>query len=231
MDLIKRNLLDNIDGDYQKFSEKIIPNVHNIKGIRLPILKKIAKEIYRNGNYEDFINSTSADFMEETMLRGIVIGMIKDSPEKILGYVKNYIPQINNWALCDTFCNGLKFTNKNKELVWDFIQPYLKSNREYDIRFGVVMLLSYYIREDYLDEIFRIFENITHEGYYVRMGVAWAVSICYIKFPEKTLQFLKTCTLDDWTYNKTIQKIIDSYRVSNEEKEVLKTMKRKVVKK
>ena len=93
------------------------------------------------------------------------------------------------------------------------------------------MILSYYIREDYLDEIFRIFENITHEGYYVRMGVAWAVSICYIKFPEKTLQFLKTCTLDDWTYNKTIQKIIDSYRVSNEEKEVLKTMKRKVVKK
>ena len=92
------------------------------------------------------------------------------------------------------------------------------------------MLLSFFIGEDYLDEILNLLENISHEGYYVKMGVAWAVSICYIKFPEKTLKFLKNCKLDDWTFNKSIQKIIESYRVDKPTKETLKKMKRRITK-
>lgn len=230
MNTIKKMLLEQAEENYREFSSGIIPDVHNILGVRLPALRKIAKEIYKNGNWQEFVNSAESEFMEETMLRGILIGLIKDKPEKILEYVKNFVPQITNWAVCDTFCNSLKFTKNNKELVWEFLKPYLKSKRDYDIRFGVVMLLSFFIEEDYLDEILNLLENISHEGYYVKMGVAWAVSICYIKFPEKTLKFLKNCKLDDWTFNKSIQKIIESYRVDKPTKETLKKMKRRITK-
>lgn len=230
MNTIKKMLLEQAEENYREFSSGIIPDVHNILGVRLPALRKIAKEIYKNGNWQEFVNSAESEFMEETMLRGILIGLIKDKPEKILEYVKNFVPQITNWAVCDTFCNSLKFTKNNKELVWEFLKPYLKSKRDYDIRFGVVMLLSFFIEEDYLDEILNLLENIRHEGYYVKMGVAWAVSICYIKFPEKTLKFLKNCKLDDWTFNKSIQKIIESYRVDKPTKETLKKMKRRITK-
>lgn len=230
MNTIKKMLLEQAEENYREFSSGIIPDVHNILGVRLPALRKIAKEIYKNGNWQEFVNSAESEFMEETMLRGILIGLIKDKPEKILEYVKNFVPQITNWAVCDTFCNSLKFTKNNKELVWEFLKPYLKSERDYDIRFGVVMLLSFFIEEDYLDEILNLLENISHEGYYVKMGVAWAVSICYIKFPEKTLKFLKNCKLDDWTFNKSIQKIIESYRVDKPTKETLKKMKRRITK-
>ena len=230
MNTIKKMLLEQAEENYREFSSGIIPDVHNILGVRLPALRKIAKEIYKNGNWQEFVNSAESEFMEETMLRGILIGLIKDKPEKILEYVKNFVPQITNWAVCDTFCNSLKFTKNNKELVWEFLKPYLKSKRDYDIRFGVVMLLSFFIEEDYLDEILNLLENISHEGYYVKMGVAWAVSICYIKFPEKTLKFLKNCKLDDWTFNKSIQKIIVSYRVDKPTKETLKKMKRRITK-
>ena len=222
MNTIKKMLLEQAEENYREFSSGIIPDVHNILGVRLPALRKIAKEIYKNGNWQEFVNSAESEFMEETMLRGILIGLIKDKPEKILEYVKNFVPQITNWAVCNTICNSLKFTKNNKELVWEFLKPYLKSKRDYDIRFGVVMLLSFFIEEDYLDEILNLLENIRHEGYYVKMGVAWAVSICYIKFPEKTLKFLKNCKLDDWTFNKSIQKIIESYRVDKPTKETLK---------
>ncbi len=230
MNTIKKMLLEQAEENYREFSSGIIPDVHNILGVRLPALRKIAKEIYKNGNWQEFVNSAESEFMEETMLRGILIGLIKDKPGKILEYVKNFVPQITNWAVCDTFCNSLKFTQNNKELVWEFLKPYLKSKRDYDIRFGVVMLLSFFIEEDYLDEILNLLENIRHEGYYVKMGVAWAVSICYIKFPEKTLKFLKNCKLDDWTFNKSIQKIIESYRVDKPTKETLKKMKRRITK-
>lgn len=230
MNTIKKMLLEQAEENYREFSSGIIPDVHNILGVRLPALRKIAKEIYKNGNWQKFVNSAESEFMEETMLRGILIGLIKDKPEKILEYVKNFVPQITNWAVCDTFCNSLKFTQNNKELVWEFLKPYLKSKRDYDIRFGVVMLLSFFIEEDYLDEILNLLENIRHEGYYVKMGVAWAVSICYIKFPEKTLKFLKNCKLDDWTFNKSIQKIIESYRIDKPTKETLKKMKRRITK-
>lgn len=230
MNTIKKMLLEQAEENYREFSSGIIPDVHNILGVRLPALRKIAKEIYKNGNWQEFVNSAESEFMEETMLRGILIGLIKDKPEKILEYVKNFVPQITNWAVCDTFCNSLKFTKNNKELVWEFLKPYLKSKRDYDIRFGVVMLLSFFIEEDYLDEILNLLENIRHDGYYVKMGVAWAVSICYIKFPEKTLKFLKNCKLDDWTFNKSIQKIIESYRIDKPTKETLKKMKRRITK-
>ena len=111
--------------------------------------------------------------------------------------------------------------------MWDFIQTYLKSEQEFEIRFGVVMILDYYIEEDYLEKDFEIFDSITYQKYYVQMAIAWAISICLIKFYDKTIKYLETANLDKFTYNKAIQKAIESYRITKEQKDVLKTIKKK----
>ena len=224
---IKLQILEKAENDYKEFFSSLIPNINNVLGVRLPVLRKIAKEIYKSGKWEDFIKQTDCQYMEEIMLQGMVIGLVRKSPEEILELVKDFVPKINNWAVCDTFCVGLKFTNKNKELVWDFIQPYFKSKEEYDIRFGYVMLLSYFIDNDYIDRVLDLIDNFRDERYYSRMAVAWALSICFVKQPEKTLEYLKTSKLDNWTFNKSIQKICESLRVDKSTKNMLKCLKRK----
>ncbi len=224
---IKAKLLEKAETDYKNFSASLIPNIDNVIGVRLPVLRKIAKEIYKNEDWKDFVNQPKCTFMEEVMLQGMVIGIIRTKPEKILEYVKNFVPKIDNWAVCDSFCNSLKFTNQNKELVWEFIQPYFKSDKEYDLRFGYVMLLSHFIEEKYIDKILDLIDNFKDERYYSKMSVAWALSICYIKFPQKTHEYLKKSHLDNWTFNKSIQKICESYRVEKDVKTMLKYMKRK----
>lgn len=157
---IKQRIIDEAQGDYKKFTASLIPNINNVLGVRIPVLRKIAKEAYKSDNWQDFVCSNDAEFMEETMLKGMIIGLIKDSPENILQLIKNFIPKIDNWAVCDTFCAGLKFTNKNKEKVWEFIQPYLNSDKEFEIRFGLVMILDYFVEEKYIKHIFKVLDNI-----------------------------------------------------------------------
>jgi len=111
--------------------------------------------------------------------------------------------------------------------MWDFLQPYLSSDKEYEIRFGVVMLLLYFVEDEYIERVLQWMDRIRHEGYYVKMAVAWAISVCYVKYPEPTMAFLKNNTLDDFTYNKALQKIIESLRVDSETKHVLRSMKRR----
>lgn len=223
---IKQRLLEEAEKDYQKFSAKLIPNIDNVLGIRIPKLRKIAKEVYKNGNWETFVNIDNLEYMEEVMLQGMVIGLIKKNPEDILNYVKNFVPKIDNWAVCDTFCSSLKFVSDNKNLVWDFIQPYLKSKKEYDIRFGYVILLSYYIDKDFIDRVLKLIDEFNDERYYAKMSAAWALSICYTTFPEKTFEYLKISKLDNWTFNKSIQKICESLRVDKSTRAMLKCLKR-----
>ena len=161
------------------------------------------------------------------MLQGMVIGYIETGIEERLRCVADFIPKINNWSICDSFCSGLKFTKTNKKHVWDFLQPYLHSENEYEIRFGVVMLLIYFVEEEYIDTVLLLLDRIKHEAYYVKMAIAWAISICYIKMPETTMAYLRNNTLDDDTYNKALQKIIESLRVDAETKNVMRNMKRK----
>ena len=105
--------------------------------------------------------------------------------------------------------------------MWKFLQKYLNSDKEFEVRFGIVMLLDYYISEEYIEKILKIFDETKHEGYYVKMAVAWAISICYIKFPQETEEYLKNNNLDEFTYRKSIQKIKESYRVSKDQKQKL----------
>lgn len=223
---IKERLKEEAEIDYKKFSAALIPNINNVLGIRLPILRRIAKEVYTNGEYEKFLNLDQFEYMEETMLQGMIIGLLKKTPDEILHYVKEFVPRINNWAVCDCFCAGLKFTNKNPEIVWKFIQPYFKSNEEYSIRFAYVMLLSYFVRSEYIDEVLSLIDKFRDDRYYAKMAVAWLVSVCYIKYPDKTEEYLLKSKLEKWTYNKSIQKICESLRINKQIKEKLKKLRR-----
>ncbi len=211
---------------YKKFSQALIPGCDNLIGVRIPTIRKIAKEIAKD-NPVEYLEKANDIYFEETMLKGLIIGNLKGDIEEILDQVAKFVPKITNWSLCDSFCTELKIVRKHKERVWDFIMPYYNSDQCYHIRFAVVMMLFHYIEEEYIDDILKICDGVKHEDYYVKMGVAWTISICFVKFPEKTMNYLKDNKLDDETYNKSLQKIRESLRVDKSTKEVIKSMRRK----
>mgnify|MGYP005763359347 FL=1 len=218
---IKQDLLKMQDEKYKNFHSGLCPGVNNIIGIRIPVLRDYAKKI--KGQVD--ISSISNDYYEEVMLKGMLIGL-----EKKLDFEKisNFIPLINNWAVCDTFCAGLKQIKNNKEKMWLFLQNYINSKKEFEVRFAVVTILDFYIDEQYIDRVLELLKTVKHEGYYAKMAVAWAYSFCFIKFFEKTKNEFESFdknNIDKFIYNKSIQKSIESYRLTREQKNILKSMK------
>ncbi len=224
---IRERLLALEDPKYREFHGKLLPGIDNILGVRVPDLRKLAREIGK-GDWEAFLEKNEREWYENDMLQGLVIGCAKMDFKKRMELTRTFIPRINNWAVCDVFCGSLKDTKKHKAEVWDFLQDYLKSDQEYEIRFGVVMLLSHFVEEEYREKAFAAFDKITSEDYYVRMAVAWAVSVYFVHFPEESFSYLKENRLDNWTYNKALQKIVESYRVDDETKKVIRKMKRRI---
>lgn len=224
--VIRERLCELSDEKYQKFHSNLCPNVDNIMGVRIPVLRKLAKEIAKTENIEDYLARASNEYYEEIMLQGMVIGLSKMKVEDTILYTKDFVPKINNWAICDVFCAGLKIVKKSPEKFWIFIIEYLNAKDEFAVRFGIVMLLDYYITEEYITKVLEQIDQIKHEGYYVKMAVAWLISIAYIKFPNKTMIYLMENSLDDFTYQKALQKITESYRVSEIEKEKIRKMKK-----
>lgn len=223
---IREKIFELADNKYKEFHSGLCPNTNNIVGVRVPILRNYAKEIAK-GDFRKYLKEAQDEYYEEIMLQGMVIGLAKMDCEERLDYISKFVPKIDNWAVCDVTCAGLKFTKKNLDAVWNFIQIYLNSNKEFELRFGIVMLLDFYITDKYIDRVLQILDSIKHEGYYVKMAIAWTISVAYVKFPNKTMKYLKVNTLDDFTYNKALQKIIESYRVTEEDKKSIRKMKRK----
>ncbi|WRS28444.1 DNA alkylation repair protein [Oscillospiraceae bacterium MB08-C2-2] len=224
---IKEQLLELAEEDYRVFASGLLPNTHNLLGVRLPLLRKMAKRLAKE-DWQAYLYTGGDDFFEEIMLQGMVIGCAKCSPEERMQAIQCFVPKIDNWSVCDSFCAGLKLARENPEEVWDFLAPYFNSQQEFELRFAVVMLIFYYINESYLEQTLNLLDAVSHEGYYVKMAVAWAVSICYIQFPEHTGHYLERCALDDFTYNKALQKITESLKISPETKVKIRSMKRKI---
>lgn len=223
---IKQILKELSDKEYKNFSAALIPGCNNMMGVRIPKLRELAKKI-ANENYKEYLQNATDDYFEEVMLQGLVIGYIRTDIEEILMYISKFVPKINNWSLNDSFCNTLKIVKKNKKIVWNFLEQYMKSDNEYELRFVAIMLMNYYVDDEYVDKSIDYLENVQHNGYYLKMGVAWALATIFIKYPEKIYTVLNNGKLDDFTYNKTIQKMIESYRISENDKNILKKMKRK----
>jgi len=224
----RSKLFELAEPEYQKFTSSLIPNTDNILGVRAPEIRKLAKALSKD-NWREYFEQNEDIYYEETLLQGSTIGLLKEDIETVLSQAYRYVPKITNWALCDSFCGGLKITKDNRERVWDFLMDYVNSDRTYDIRFAVVMMLFYFIDEEHTSEMLRLFEGVKSEDYYVKMAVAWAVSMCYVNQLELTMPFLRENKLDDFTYNKSLQKICESLKPSEEEKARIKSMKRRPV--
>jgi 3-methyladenine DNA glycosylase AlkD len=135
--------------------------------------------------------------------------------------LENFIPSITNWAVCDCLCSSLKSAKQHLPETWEFLQPYLQSSEEFPLRFAVVMLLDYFLTAEYIDQVLEILQSIRHEGYYVNMAVAWALSAAFVGYREKVLPLLEARRLTPWVQNKTIQKCRESRRVSDGDKAYL----------
>lgn len=224
-DKIKKELLLLQDQKYQAFHQNLCPGINNIIGIRIPVLRNFAKKLIHDNDVALLINEIDNEYYEEIMLQGLLIGFEKNFT-LVKKMIIDFVPKIDNWAVCDTFCASLKITNKNLEKMWEIINYYLNSKNEFELRFAIVMILDYYIKEEYLETIFKVFNQIESNKYYVQMALAWALSICLIKYYNQTLEYLKKCNLDKFTFNKAIQKAFESYRITNIQKEELKKYRR-----
>ncbi|MFQ1012846.1 DNA alkylation repair protein [Gilliamella apicola] len=224
---IRKELEKIAEENYRIFAAKLIPNIDNLLGVRLPKLRKIAKKIVQI-DYEYYLAMNNPLYFEEVMLQGMIIGEIKLPWTERSRYVKQFISKINNWSVCDSFCCGLKFEVSEKELVWQFLQPYFASDKPYDIRFAVVMLLFYFVDDEYAQKAFTLFYQIKNDDYYVKMAVAWAISIYFRELPTLTMSYLHKNQLDDWIYNKALQKITESLKVDSSTKIIIRSMKRKI---
>jgi 3-methyladenine DNA glycosylase AlkD len=224
---IKEQLKELAAEDYRVFSSRLLPQTPNVLGVRLPLLRRMAQQIAK-GNWAEYLQTARDDSFEEIMLQGMVIGCVKCTAEERFMYIRGFVPKIDNWSVCDSFCTGLRFTKKEPEAVWAFLLPYFQSQREFSLRFAIVMLLSYYIDEAHIHMVLRLINHVRHEGYYVKMAAAWAISLCYIRFPQLTHSYLEQNALDDFTYNKALQKITESLRVDQATKERIRGMKRKI---
>lgn len=209
------------DEKYKKFNESLIPGTETAYGVRTPAVRAIAKRILRQ-DAPGFLAVSRPGSYEETMLRGIVMAGMKLDLEQKLPLVEGFLPLIDNWAVCDSFCGSFSLKKpEERERMWQFLRPLFSEEREFTARFAAVMLLGHYVTEDYVDEGLSLLESMKQEAYYIQMAVAWAVSVCYVKFPQRTLPLLRRQTLPKFTQNKSIQKIRESYRVPREDKDML----------
>ena len=217
------------DKEYKKFNKNICKDTaFEMVGVRVPYLRSLAKKIVNRDDWHNYISCRNVKYFEEIFVKGLVIAYSKISFEEKKKYIKEYISHIDSWALTDSFCPTLKIGKEELEKVWNFIVLFLNSEKEFEVRFSVVMMLDYFIVDEYVDKVIEKLNKINHSGYYVKMGVAWCLAEIGIKYNEKLMNFFKgENNLDDFTYNKTLQKMIESYRITKEQKEELKRMKRK----
>jgi len=218
-----QELIRNTDSDFLQFNKKLIFTKYSMIGIRTPILKDIAKKISK-GNIISYLDNCNCTYYEEILLFGFVLSYVKDL-DLFFRYFYKFISYIDNWAVCDMCIASMKIIKKNKDVFLSHIKNLINSKEEYYVRVGVIILLDYYLDDMYIDQVFELLDSIDREEYYINMAIAWCISICFIKYRDKTLSYLSDCKLNKFTFNKALQKARESKRISIEDKMLLQDMK------
>lgn len=265
-EMIRNLLSEQADEKYRDFSASLIPGAKPLMGVRLPALRKLAKSIVNDNpeimSWQDEVSCYDGDYedvyFEETMLRGMIIGYGTGQGnvtcEEGLQYLAAFIPHVDNWSVCDSFCNTFSLANRYRDEAWKFIQPYLYSDKEYEVRVAIILLLNQYLKYDadnkklprkrtvtmtditkkasdrenlYLAKILDALNRAFTQGYYAQMAAAWTLAEAFVCFPYETNRMLSgECRLDVWTYNKALQKIRESQNPDQEVKEYIKSLKK-----
>ncbi len=214
------------DKDYRKFSQKLIPTKKEILGVRLPILQNLAKRIIKT-DWQKALTYLTDKTHEEIMLSGFIIAQLPLTWEEKQLLIKNFLPKIDNWAIIDSFISHCKFTEKELDKVWNFLQELLSSSEEFTLRFVLVTLLTYFLKPVFLSNIWLIIEKIKHPGFYVKTAKAWLLATALAKAEKTTFIYLQKSSLEKETFNLALQKAIESKRIKSSLKIKLRAMKRK----
>ena len=196
----------------------------NYYGVRLPELRKIAKVIAKEKRYEFFAEKHTS--FEELTIHAYAIGYLKEDVEVCLKYLKEFIPLVDNWSVNDSLCQNMKFARTYPKEVFEFIKSMKDSDNEWEIRVVAVTLLSHFLNDEYIDEVIEILDSLKRPSYMARMGIAWAFATVMAKYEDKMFDYLDRSSLDNWTFNKALCKMRESFRVSEKAKEKIKNMRR-----
>lgn len=201
---------------FQAFAASLIPGEEHLLGVRLPVLRKLAKEIAATNREVIFHEHTPPQSMEECMLRGMLPGYAANNIgiNQRLSELACFIPLITNWSICDSCCATYKFAREHREQVWDFLQPYLYSEQEFESRFGLVMLLNHFVQqEDWVERIVTLLPKLPFTGYYSEMAAAWLLCEIHLRYPHQALKLVAANSpLSPTIIARTQRKIRESRR-------------------
>ena len=222
---IEKRLFELQDKKYAAFQAKLTPGIpqESFIGVRVPNVRKLAKELYKEGGYEAFLSELPHKYYDENMLHGLLVSEIKEY-EACIEAADKFLPYVDNWAVCDIM--SPKVFKKNKDKLIRKIEEWSKSGETYTIRFGIEMLMSHFLDEDFKPEYLKIPAAVRSEEYYVKMMIAWFFATALTKQWDAAIPYIEQVKLDIWTHNKTIQKARESYRITDEQKDYLNGLKK-----
>ena len=225
-DEIRSELIKLQDPSYRDFQVNLIPTVapEKINGVRTPELRALAKTFAKREDISDFLNDLPHETFEENQLHAFILSGMKDA-EVCIKLVDKFLPYVDNWATCDQM--SPKIFKKHKELLLGFVNEWITSNHTYTRRFAIGMLMEHFLDDDFKTSYLTKVSKIRSDEYYVNMMIAWYFATALAKQYDKTVPYIEKQKLDIWTHNKSIQKAVESYRITEEQKAYLKTLKRK----
>lgn len=221
---IQKRLFELQDKRYAEFSAKLTPTVDAdlFIGVRIPQMRKLAKTLVKEGNYEDFLNEIPHKYYDENVLHGLILSELKDY-ENCIEKVEQFLPCVDNWAVCDTMSPGV--FKRHKDELMEKIVDWTISDHTYTCRFGMLMLMKHFLDDDFKEEYLEIPAGVISEEYYVNMMIAWFFATALAKQWEAAVPYIENRRLSEWTHRKTIQKSCESYRITEEQKVYLRGLK------
>lgn len=227
VDEIRKELFELQDQKYRDFQSKLIPTVDpdTVVGVRTPELRKYAKKLAKQEDITEFLNDLPHHYFDENQLHAFIVSERKDY-EQCINEVCRFLPFVDNWATCDQM--SPKVFKKHRQELLEYIKEWIGSGETYTIRFAIGMLMEHFLEEDFDPAYLELVADVRTEEYYVNMMIAWYFATALAKQYEAVLPFIENHRLDTWTHNKAIQKSVESYRITAEQKEYLKSLKVKV---
>ena len=224
VDDIREDLFANQDVKYRDFQSKLTPTIeaNTAIGVRTPVLRKLAKYYSKRKDVDDFLADLPHKYFDENQLHAFILSEIKDFDECI-GKLERFLPFVDNWATCDQM--SPKCFKKNHEKLLPYLNKWIKSDDTYIVRFAIVTFMAHFLDDDFDEGYLKLVSDIKSDEYYINMAIAWYFATALAKQYDKTIPYIENKTLDAWTHNKAIQKSIESYRVTAEHKEYLKSLK------
>lgn len=221
---IQKDLFGFQDLEYRDFHSRLMPTVdyERIIGIRIPVLRKYAKELFKSEEYTEFLKELPHKYYEENNLHAFLIEQIKDFNVAIKE-TEEFLPYIDNWATCD--CFQQRVFKKHKTELLKHIFEWLKSNKAYTVRYGINQLMTHFLDDEFNEKHLKMVAGVKSDEYYINMMRAWYFATALAKQYDKTIPFIEQKFLDAWTHNKTIQKAVESHRIDKDTKEYLKKLK------